>query len=389
MLFGKSQRERDLALTETLQQDYTRLFVDVGRALTSNLRLEEVLTEVMEKMSQYFAPERWSLMLVDHERHELYYAIAVGQSSESLQGMRVPIGEGVSGWVALTGNPVVVPDTSLEPRWIEYTRRIPGLDVHSIACVPVRSESGVVGVVQLLNAEVDLLSDYALQFLSVLCDFSAVAIRNATDMKRIHELSITDDCTGLFNARHLYDTLDERIQVAPDEKFSLLFMDLDHFKRVNDVYGHLVGSRLLNEAGTLVRKTMGPENPAYRYGGDEFVVLLPEQDKELGVEMARMLFYRLRNHRFLGSERMALELRASFGLATYPEDGDSMDAIIKAADRVMYEAKEATRDNIAVAGRGLVFRDGRREPYQFPDRHLSPERIRVRPASSQPSLVRR
>ncbi len=379
MLLGKTQREREKALTEALQQDYTRLFVDVARALTSNLQLEQVLTQVMEKMSQYFAPERWSLMLVDREANELYYAISVGQTTEQLNGMRVPIGEGVSGWVALTGNPVVVPDTSLEPRWIEFTRRFTGMDVRSIACVPVRSEAGVVGVVQLLNPQVDLMSDYALQFLSVLCDFSAVAIRNATDMQRIHELSITDDCTGLFNARYLYDTLDQRIRQDPHSQFSLVFMDLDHFKRVNDVHGHLIGSRLLNEAGALVRKTMGPGNPAFRYGGDEFIVLLPGQEKDGGVELAKMLFHKLRSHQFLGS--MALDLRASFGLATYPEDGDSMDNIIRSADRVMYEAKGATRDNIAVAGRGLVFRDGRIEMQNLSAAQPSPERLTIRPAS--------
>ena len=210
-MFRKSKSQLELEFTHAIQQDYTRLFVTSRRALTSTLELEIVLTTVMTKMAQFFGPERWSMMLVDKEKNDLYYVIAVGEDTNSLRGMRVPMGEGIAGWVALTGNPMVVPDTTVEPRWQEFSRQNPGLNIHSIACMPVRSAEGVVGVIQLLNSKIDLLSDYSIQFLRVLCDFSAIAVRNAEDMKRIHMLSITDDCSGLFNARHLYTLLAEQL----------------------------------------------------------------------------------------------------------------------------------------------------------------------------------
>lgn len=351
----KRERERELALTHALQQDYTRLFVDVARALTSTLQLEVVLTHIMEKMSQFFGNERWSMMLVDKEQNDLYYVIAVGEDSDSLAGLRVPMGEGIAGWVALTGNPMVVPDTTVEPKWIEFERKNPGLSVRSIACVPVRSAQGVVGVIQLLNSKIDLLSDTSIQFLRVLCDFSAIAVRNAADMKRIHELSITDDCTGLYNARHLYTRVEELLQTAAEHPFSLLFMDLDHFKRVNDVYGHLIGSSLLAEVGTLIRTCVGEANPAFRYGGDEFVILLPDHTKEQGSAVASRLFQALRDARFLQDTGVSLELRGSFGMATYPEDGSTIDSIIKSADDMMYHVKGTTRDNLAIAGIGLLY----------------------------------
>jgi diguanylate cyclase (GGDEF)-like protein len=354
----KSQKDLELEFTHAIQQDYTRLFHDVARALTSTLELEIVLTTVMTKMAQFFGPERWSMMLVDKEKNDLYYVIAVGEDSKSLRGLRVPMGEGVAGWVALTGNPMVVPDTSVEPRWQEFSRKNPGLNINSIACVPVRSAEGVVGVIQLLNSKVDLLSDYSIQFLRVLCDFTAIAVRNAADMERIHLLSISDDCTGLFNARHLYTLLEERLATHQRAPFSLLFLDLDHFKSINDTHGHLVGSRLLAEVGDLIKRVVGPSTPGFRYGGDEFVCLLPDLGKAAGREVATRLFYALREARFLQAEGLSLELRGSFGMATYPDDARDIEGIIKAADDMMYHVKGTTRDNLAIAGLGAVLKPG-------------------------------
>lgn len=353
-MWNKSQKTLELELTQALQQDYTRLFHDVARALTSTLELEIVLTTVMTKMAQFFGPEQWSMLLVDKERNDLFYAIAVGADSKSLSGLRVPMGEGVAGWVALTGNPMVVPDTTVDPQWQDFSRKHPGLNIESMACVPVRSADGVVGVIQLLNSKVDLLSDFSIQFLRVLCDFSAIAIRNAEDMKRIHLLSITDDCTGLFNARHLYTLLQEQLDLSARTPFSLLFIDLDHFKSVNDTHGHLVGSRLLAEVGEMIRRIIGPEIPAFRYGGDEFVVLLPGFDRAAGRAMALRLFYALRETPFLEREGITLRLRGSFGMATFPDDALTIEGIIKAADDMMYYVKGTTRDNLAIAGLGSL-----------------------------------
>jgi diguanylate cyclase (GGDEF)-like protein len=377
-MWRRTQKDLELEFTHAIQQDYTRLFHDVARALTSTLELEIVLTTVMTKMAQFFGPERWSMMLVDKERQDLYYVIAVGEDSNSLKGLRVPLGEGVAGWVAQTGNPMVVPDTSVEPRWQEFSRKNPGLKINSIACVPVRSAEGVVGVIQLLNSKVDLLSDYSIQFLRVLCDFTAIAIRNAADMKRIHELSITDDCTGLYNARHLYTLLEEQIARPGKPPFSLLFFDLDRFKSINDTHGHLAGSALLAEVGELAKRIMGPDNPGFRYGGDEFVVLMPDHNKRAGREMATKLYNALRAGRFLAGEGLSLELRGSFGLATFPEDAANLQDIIKAADDMMYHVKGTTRDNVAIAGIGNI----------FPKRTIEAPASRETPVSRDSSAAR-
>ncbi len=331
--------------------DHLRVFHDVARALTAMLELEDILGTIMEKMAQFFGPERWSLLMVDEATQELYYAIAVGENQESLKGLRVKLGEGVAGWVAETGNPLVVPDVSLDPHWSAFSKRFPDLNIHSIACVPIRSANKTLGVIQLLNSKLDLMSEYSISFLRILCDYAAIAIQNARSMTLIQELTITDDVTGLFNARHLYTMLDEL--VASGEDFSLLFVDLDHFKAINDTHGHLVGSRLLAEVGGLMKRSLGPACAAFRYGGDEFVALMPV-GKAKGIEATMKLRDDLRLARYLEGAGLSLRISGSFGMATFPEDGETVPTILRAADTMMYEAKNATRDNVAVAGRGIL-----------------------------------
>ena len=347
---------RQFEVIESRQMDHLRVFHDVARALTSSLELEEILGAIMNKMAQFFGPERWSMLMVDEATNELYYAIAVGENAESLKGLRIPLGEGVAGWVASTGNPLIVPDVSLDAHWSAYATKHPDFRISSIACVPVRSGNKTLGVIQLLNSKLDLLSEYSISFLRILCDYAAIAIQNARSMTLIQELTITDDVTGLFNARHLYTMLDE--QVAQGQVFSLMFVDLDHFKSINDTHGHLIGSRLLAEIGGLMKRSLGPNNAAFRYGGDEFVALLPGMGKAAASGTTMVLCEDLRSARFLEGAGLSLKVSGSFGLASYPEDGNTVPTILRAADTMMYEAK-VTRDNIAVAGKGLVDRSAK------------------------------
>ena len=349
--------KRNFEAIDSSQMDHLRVFHDVARTLTSSLELDEILHTIMNKMASFFGPERWSLMMVDEATNELYYAIAVGENEQTLKGLRVPLGEGVAGWVAATGNTLVVPDVSLDPHWLNFSRNHPELNIQSIACLPVRANNRTLGVIQLLNSKLDLMSEFSISFLRILCDYAAIAIQNARSMNLIQELTITDDCTGLFNARHLYVSLDEQVKLAgPGARgqFSLLFVDLDRFKSVNDTHGHLIGSALLAEIGDLLKRCIGPENSAYRYGGDEFVALLPGVGKEAAMATTVEVCKRLRNARFLESRGLSLYCTGSFGLATYPEDGNSVPAILRSADKMMYEVKNSSRDNVAVAGRGLI-----------------------------------
>jgi diguanylate cyclase (GGDEF)-like protein len=134
----------------------------------------------------------------------------------------------------------------------------------------------------------------------------------------------------------------------------VLFIDLDHFKTVNDTHGHLVGSRLLAEIGYLVKAQLRLIDFAFRYGGDEFVVLLPQTGKDQALVVAKRLRDALRASSFCQEAGLALNVRASIGLATYPHDARDAHDIIRQADEMMYLVKNTTRDNIGIAQRGVM-----------------------------------
>ena len=332
------------------------IFHDVAKALTSSLNLDSILQTIMEKMAAYFEPDTWSLLMVDEEKEELYFAIAVGDASEALKTVRLKMGEGIAGWVAKHGEPLLVPDVYTDERFAKRIDEMTKWQTHSIICLPLKSKQRVLGVIQLINVDTKHFEDHEILALQALADYAAIAIDNARAVERIQELTITDDCTGLYNARHLYKTLEAEVYRSArfGYEFSVLFLDLDHFKRVNDTHGHLIGSKLLAEIGYAIKSHLRLIDYAFRYGGDEFVVLLPQTGKEAALVVARRIRDVFRNSVFCREENLNLNVRASMGVATYPEDAKSAHEIIRQADEMMYMVKNSTRDNISVAQHGML-----------------------------------
>src|ERR1022692_2204544 len=285
-----------------LSQELT-IFHDVAKALTSSLNLDSILQTIMEKMAEYFRPDTWSLLMVDEEKDELYFAIAVGAAAEVLSKARLKVGEGIAGWVAKHGQVLIVPDVQNDPRFSSRLDEMTRLRTRSVICVPLRSKHRVLGVIQLVNANVEM-SEQEMFFLQALCDYAAISIENARSVEKIQELTITDDCTGLFNARHLHKTLETEVYRSArfGYQFSVIFIDLDHFKQVNDTHGHLVGSRLLSEMGDALKTNCRLIDFAFRYGGDEFVILLPQTSKENATYVAKRLHRLIRESVWLTAE---------------------------------------------------------------------------------------
>lgn len=337
------------------------VFHNVARALTSSLDRDAILRAIMQQMEQFFKPETWSLLLVDEARNDLYYGVAVGYTSADLRDLRVPIGHGLAGWVAEHGESLIVPEVSKDPRFdprfaplAEEAAAASSFRIQSAICMPLRSRNRTLGVIQLFNCQLNTLTDYTISFLHVLCDYTAIAIDNARAVERIQELTITDDCTGLYNVRHLYRILEEYADPATRSSapFSLIFIDIDHFKSVNDQHGHLVGSHILKEVGQTLRAGLRRQDIVFRYGGDEFVILLPGAGKRAAQNVAERILKNMRERRF--GNVLSLEIRASLGVATWPEDGSTVHEIIRSADIMMYLVKGTTRDNVAIAGRGIL-----------------------------------
>ena len=325
-------------------------------------------------MQQFFRPETWSLLLTDEARGDLYYAIAAGRFSESLHEHRVGYGEGMAGWVAEHGQTLFVPVTTqatpLDAHIAALALEHPAFQLSSAICIPLRWRERTLGVIQLLNCPAENFSEYAISFLLVLCDFAAIAVENARAFERVQELTITDECTGLYNLRHFYRSLDTEIERSNrfQSLFSLIFIDLDYFKSVNDEYGHQAGSRLLAAVSATIKSQVRNVDLVFRYGGDEFIVLLPETRKDRAIEVANRLLLKLRKTNHSLSEHIRLNIRASFGVASFPDDGKTANDILQMADAMMYRVKGSTRDNVAAAGRGPLHWSGQRNA--IPAAHL-------------------
>ncbi len=353
----RRRHEPTPAPLEITDKSEVTVFHELGKALTSSLQLDQVLRTIMEKINEVLRPDTWSLLLMDQDKQELYFQIATGKGADALKDVRIKVGQGLAGWVAESGEAVVVPDTSKDSRFFGQVDERTHLATKSIVAVPVRFRDQCLGVIELINCiGPEGFSQRDLALLEALADYAAIAIENARHVQRIHELTITDDCTSLYNARHLNFMLDTEIYRSHRYafEFSLIFIDLDHFKSVNDTHGHLMGSKLLNEIGTAIKEHCRLIDLAFRYGGDEFVVLLPQTSKDNAIGVAHRLHDLIGETVWLKDTGLNVRLTASVGIASYPSDSRTKAELLHLADEAMYLVKNSTRDNVAVAGAGIV-----------------------------------
>jgi diguanylate cyclase (GGDEF)-like protein len=323
------------------------VFHQLARSLTSSLDLDTILRTILEQMERLIEAEMWTLLMLDEERQELYYAVAAGCEEGALRDLRVKVGEGVAGWVLQHGETLIVPEADDDPG-LRKTLAGDKRKVRSVIAMPLRGRKGVQGVIEILNPRESQLSDYTIAFLHILSDHAAIAIENARDVSRIQQLSITDDTTGLFNVRHLYDVLGQELDrgARQQQPVSLAFIDLDRFKLVNDAHGHLVGSELLARVGERLQQLSRKQDCCFRYGGDEFVILMPETGATEALMLATELHQELIHSRFRMQGGLELTICASVGLATCPQDGAQVHAIIGAADTRMYSVKSNGRGKV-------------------------------------------
>jgi diguanylate cyclase (GGDEF)-like protein len=219
-----------------------------------------------------------------------------------------------------------------------------------LVCLPVSAEESVlVGAAAVLLREP--LSEVVADGAAFLTRHLGLALANVGRLRQVEHLAFLDDLTHLYNTRYLDVALDR--ELGGGRPFTLLFLDLDHFKAVNDQHGHLSGSRLLVEVGRVLRACVRDDDVVARYGGDEYVVLLAGIDSGGGLKVAERIRRAIEDHRFLSREGSRVRVTSSIGLASYPEHAATKAEILNLADRAMYRGKRSNRNVVYMASKDL------------------------------------
>jgi diguanylate cyclase (GGDEF)-like protein len=295
--------------------------------------------------------------------------------------------EHASGWIpapcwalvaqSLDGEPAVLADDGLTPNvgpslwgaatWVMKNgrelfsadlakdARVSGSVAGSVVAFPLlsrgRTVGALVGLDPLPSSSMPSLTGPTLAALRTLFEPQAIALENALMVQRAESLSVTDDLTRLYNSRYMNLVLRRETKRASrsGRPLSLLFIDLDGFKLVNDNHGHLSGSQALVEAAEVIRACGRETDVVARFGGDEFSLILPDTGRDGAVSVALRIRERVAEHVFLEKDGLAVRLTASVGVATLPDVAGSAEELIRAADMAMYKVKEAGKNGIHVA----------------------------------------
>lgn len=308
-------------------------------ALTSGGDLATVVAPFAEEMRGLFDFDRLACGFVNEGGD--YVELVTHPTDESWgQSAVVPlVGSGV-GHAILEGKPVLQKDILHSHRFLEDMKLLED-GIRSYVILPLVARGKVLGVVALGSKQSEAFETETMVRLQPLISHLALAFDNVHLMQRMRDLSITDEVTPLFNHRFFHQMLEREIKFSDRYKsqVSIAFIDLDHFKPINDVHGHLRGSHALREVGFLLRTAVRETDYPARYGGDEFVIILPQTDGEAARVLGDKFRELIEGHTFLQEEGINAKIGASVGIATYPDEARTKPDLIRLADKRMYEDK--------------------------------------------------
>ena len=330
-LFQREQRRaRHLALLNEL-----------GRKAAAVLNPQELLSNICPQIRKAFGYDLVRLETRDAKRNELVVEAEEGHKTKVL-GRRFKPGEGFAGIAAESGQPVLANSVERDERYIPLDP-----EVQSALSLPLKYGAETLGVLSVASFKEHSFAAQDVLTLRTLADQLAVALCNARAYQAATEQAITDGLTQLKTHRYFMEALDSEWRRAPraGHHFSLIMMDLDGFKPVNDRYGHLEGDRVLVAVARLIEARSRQSNVVARYGGDEFAILMPEGT----VEQAEILAERLRSSMAADPFLASHGVTASFGIACFPVHGAAPEEILRVADAGMYLAKHHQGNCVRVA----------------------------------------
>ena len=356
---GRRHRQAQADLREMAER--LELLVETAKAANSLLEPKLVAQLMMSRLQELVRADSWALYLFAGEGAEEFDVLR-GDRSGRIRSFRQPAHEGLPGRVVRDRKPVIVNNEEagvdrFDPEG--ETAALPGR--RSLLCIPLVSRGRAIGALELSSGETSAEGEHGaegrfgekeLDLVRMLMEPAAITIENGQLFRKLEELSVTDDLTRLYNSRYLNTFLGREIKRARryHQAVSVIFLDLDGFKRVNDTYGHLAGSRTLEEVGGLLRERVRETDIVSRYGGDEFTIVMTQTGPQDALILASRLRSALESKVLLTGMGHAVHITASFGIASFPDHADSREDLIAAADQAMYRVKERGKNGVELAG---------------------------------------
>lgn len=326
-------------------RDELSVLYEAAKTISTSLELRSVLDSLVQVTCQAFDYEHGAILLMDERSGDLIVEATYGYPVQT-RGYRVPSGKGVTGWVQRTGKPDIVPDVSQDARYISINEGI----ISEIA-VPLISEGRVIGVFNVESSRRAAFGQRDLNVLTTLAGYATIAIENARLFEQTKVLAITDGLTELYNHRYLFEAMERALERCnrDGQPLGMIMLEVDKFKRYNDTYGHRRGDQVLRIVADLLRKGSRTSDFVARYGGDEFMIVLPNTSKDTAHEIAERLRRAVEAYPFLLDESIITAVTLSVGVAASPDDGETVDAIVDAVDRAQYTAKRSGGNKVHLA----------------------------------------
>lgn len=317
---------------------------EIGKLIGSDLDPGILLSRIAELVCQLIDSKACSVMLLDADRKRLLAKAAYGLRTERMHSLSFRVGEGVAGWVVEHGEPALIEDVAGDPRFV----LLPGnqTPIASMLCVPLLARGKRVGVVTATSERRAAFTADHLQLVRFIATTIALDIENV----RLHRVAVTDPLTGAYNREFLLARLPQEIEAARerDATLSIAMVDVDHFKSVNDQHGHGVGDLVLAEVARRLRNAIRGGDLLVRYGGEEFLAVLPKADAGRAWEVGERMRQRVAERAFDVGDGVMLLLRISVGIAQW-RPGETMPYLIERADVALYGAKDRGRNRVEVA----------------------------------------
>lgn len=339
----KCLQQREIIKENKKLKEYLFLY-DLSKVITSSLELSKVYDNILIALTNYLPHSGIIIYNADVSEYLEVKAFSGFDRNQMLE-MKDKILEFINSNLSTQKNDEIlnIPKETLNNLF--------SFKYNSCYMMPIDNISDRKGYIFIFN---NYLTHEKLEGLKFLQKHISLGIENALRYLNAQELAYIDDLTKAYNIRYLYVSLENELRRA--ERFgtnvSVLFIDLDFFKRVNDQYGHLVGSKLLIEFTNELKKCVRGIDPVIRYGGDEFIVICTETDVELAKKVAERLRRRTEECEFLKKEGYSIHITCSIGIATYPIHGTTKTELIEMADKAMYKGKEISRNIVCVAEKG-------------------------------------